>query len=393
MISNVLIVTSEPFPYGMAGTNRVISLAKGFIDQGRSAEVVTYFKYSRQISDNKQAPAFGIYEGIKYSCLFKASGGGGGFLIKIFGGLLRPIKVFAYSIKRIDEKTLVIYYGDKTWPAISLRIVGRIKKTLIIKDETEHPLIRSAHIKGLSRYYYPWFHYRQFDALLVITNYLQKYFVNDLKYDKPVQIVPMIVDLDRFPLRDTGVGNSIVFSGEIDDKKEGITALITAFSRISSRYPELKLDLYGSAINAKETQRLHNLIKDLSLEGKVFVHGYRNRDEMNGILMNARMFVFTRPPSLQATYGFSTKLGEYFATGKPVVLTNVGEVGTYFTDNVNAFICTHETASITLKIAEVLDNYSYALEVGGRGRETVSKYFNNKSEAGKILSTCESLQL
>jgi len=138
---------------------------------------------------------------------------------------------------------------------------------------------------------------------------------------------------------------------------------------------------------------LNNLIKDLSLEGKVSVHGYRNRDEMNTILMNAKMFVFTRPPSLQATYGFSTKLGEYFATGKPVVLTNVGEVGNYFTDNVNAFVCTNEPACIAGKITEVLDNYSYALEVGFRGRETVLKYFNNKSEAGKILDTCESLQI
>ncbi len=392
MISNVLIVTSEPFPYGMAGTNRVISLARGFIDQGRSAEVVTYFKYARQHDNYKQVPASGIYEGIKYSCLFKASGWLSGFIIKAFGGLIRPLKVFAYSIKKIDKKTLVVYYGDKTWPAISLRIACRFRKTLIFKDETEHPLIRSAHIKGPSRYYYPWFHYRQFDALLVITNYLREYFVNDLKFKKPVQIVPMIVDLDRFPHGDAGYGNSIVFSGEIDDKKEGITALLSAYSMISSRYPDLKLDLYGSAINAQEAQRLDNLIKDLSLEEKVFVHGYSNRDDMNRILMNARMFVFTRPPSLQATYGFSTKLGEYFATGKPVVLTNVGEIGTYFADNVNAFVCSYEPDSIALKIAEVLDNYSYALEVGSRGRETVLKYFNNKSEAGKILSTCESLQ-
>lgn len=393
MISKVLIVTSEPFPYGMAGTNRVISLARGIIDQDRSAEVVTYFKYTEYFAGNKQLTARGLYDGIDYSCLFKASGWLGGMMIKIFGGLLRPVKVFTYSLRRIDEKTLVIYYGDKTWPAISLRIAGWIKKSLVIKDETEHPFIRSAHIKGPSRYYYPWFHYRHFDALLVITNYLREYFVNDLKFIKPVQVVPMIVDLDRFPVRNNVTGNSIVFSGEIDDKKEGITALISAYSSISSRYPDLNLDLYGSPVSVLESQRLNNLIKDLSLEGKVTVHGYRNRDEMNTILMNAKMFVFTRPPSLQATYGFSTKLGEYFATGKPVVLTNVGEVGNYFTDNVNAFVCTNEPACIAGKITEVLDNYSYALEVGLRGRETVLKYFNNKSEAGKILDTCESLQI
>jgi len=86
----------------MAGTNRVISLARGIIDQDRSAEVVTYFKYTEYFAGNKQLTARGIYEGIDYSCLFKASGWLGGMMIKIFGGLLRPVKVFTYSLRRID---------------------------------------------------------------------------------------------------------------------------------------------------------------------------------------------------------------------------------------------------------------------------------------------------
>ena len=45
-----------------------------------------------------------------------------------------------------------------------------------------------------------------------------------------------------------------------------------------------------------------------------------------------------RPTNKQAEGGFPTKLGEYLATGNTVVVTNVGEIGEFLHDKVNAFV-------------------------------------------------------
>ena len=49
------------------------------------------------------------------------------------------------------------------------------------------------------------------------------------------------------------------------------------------------------------------------------------------------MLVLARPDNIQAKGGFPTKLGEYLATGNPVVVTKVGEIPNYLIDGVNAF--------------------------------------------------------
>jgi len=384
MISKVLIVTSEAFPYGMAGTNRVISLAKGFISNTTSAEVVTYFKYDDKDS-NRVNPASGIFEDIEYRNIFATSKKHSCRFIRLIHEYCKPIKVFLYSYGRIRSDTLVLYYGDKTWPAVFLKIAARMRKTLLIKEETEHPKVRSRQRRGISRYVYSMIHYRIFDAVLVITDQLYNFFRSGLKYTKPILVVPMIVDVDRFANESPFYSSSIVFSGELNDKKEGLSSLIRAYSLVASKYPSLKLELYGSANNSDQIELIKRLITDLNLEDKVLLHGYRTRDEMTGILMEAKLFVFSRPPSLQATYGFSTKLGEYLATGRPVVVTEVGEINMFLNDRENAYICLPEASSIAAKIVEILDNYDNAKKVGEKGRETAFRYFNNKIETKKIL--------
>ena len=102
-------------------------------------------------------------------------------------------------------------------------------------------------------------------------------------------------------------------------------------------------------------------------------------------LCRARFFVFSRPPSLQAHFGFSTKLGEYLATGKPVIVSQVGEVSRYLIDGANALLCKSEPEEIAAKIIEIQENYDEALIIGQEGRNTSMLHFNNKVETKKII--------
>lgn len=112
---------------------------------------------------------------------------------------------------------------------------------------------------------------------------------------------------------------------------------------------------------------------------------------MTEVFMGSKLFVFSRPPSLQATYGFSTKLGEYLATGKPVVATRIGEIEVFLKDRHNAFLCDPDVDSISDAICEVLDDYDFALKIGNEGRKCSFEYFNNKTETWKLMEQIQNI--
>ena len=58
----VYIITREPFPIGMAATNRIICLAKAFRSAGIDCMVIVF---SRKYKDHS-VPGIGVFEGVPY---------------------------------------------------------------------------------------------------------------------------------------------------------------------------------------------------------------------------------------------------------------------------------------------------------------------------------------
>jgi glycosyltransferase involved in cell wall biosynthesis len=384
-IKEVLIITSEAFPFGMAGTNRMISLGKGFIANGIEVEVISIFKYGKP-NGRIRYQYKGTYEGIRYRNILMPSGKLTGRIIRIIKRNIKSILVFNYLLVNLKRGTFVLYYAPEMLPAVMIRILTKLKKSVFIKEETEHPSIRIKYKSRLYRYIYLNCYYGIFDGLFVITERLHNYFREELNYRKNILLVPMIVDTEKFQPGTCLNNKTIVFSGEYDVQKEGLDILFRAFAMIIKEFPDYKLNLYGKSNDQYHDDQIERLISEENIDSNIKLHGYKTRDELISILQEADILVFTRPPSLQATYGFSTKLGEYLATGKPVIVTRVGEVERYLTDGENAFLCEPNEASIAEKILEIIGDYDYAMEVGARGRTCVMKYFNNKLEAKKIIN-------
>ena len=380
----IIIITSEAFPNGMAGTNRIISLAKGFISNGVQCEVISFYKYAISGADTPN-PTAGNFDGVKFRNVFSSPFKSPHLAVRQFHEFAKPILVLLAGLKSVGRRNVVIYYAEKTWPAVSLKIITSLRRAIMLREETEHPEIRTVGKGEIGKFLYKYLHYRLFDGLLVITQNLADYFRETLDYRKPILIVPMLVDIERFSEVSGEDSQSIVFSGELDDRKEGVTIIIKAFSLISNRYPDLKLDLFGTAPDKSQESSFFSLVQTLKLAHRVTFHGYKDHTFMTGVLCKARMFVFSRPPSLQAHFGFSTKLGEYLATGKPVIVSQVGEISRYLRDNIDAYVCQPDPESISGKIIEIQENYPRALEIGSGGRETATLCFNNKIESAKIL--------
>lgn len=393
MIRKVIVVTSEPFPEGMAGTNRIISLSKGFLSNDIMVEVVgisRYYTPGYHINNSVS----GVHEGIVFSSIFSSLTRIDNFFYRAITEFFKPFLLFFYCLGRVNNETLIFFYSSETLPALSLSLINKIKKSFFVKEETEHPEIRVRNNNIIVRYLYFKIHYKLFDAVTVITQQLYDFFKKDLKFRKLLILTPMVIDFERFIIKDNTEKQAspiknIVFAGVLDDKKEGIGNLINAFAQTLKKFPKITLSLYGEA-DESQLASYKGMCADLGITDNVLFGGYKSRIEMNEILINASLLVFVRPFSLQATYGFSTKLGEYLATGNPVLATEIGEVGKYLINNENAFLCKPEVNSISNMMCMVFSDYKHAVSIGLEGRNCALKYFNNKLETKNMIDKINS---
>lgn len=386
-IEKILIVTNESFPNGMAATNRLISHAKGFIYNNINVCVIVINK--TEIPNQINNPlSKGVFEGVPYQYLYKTTVKSIWKVKRAFDYYLKNIKLFLCILKNCNYQTAILYYCPETLPAISINIASGITKSLFIKEETEFPEVRMSMKSNMKRNIFLKFHYKLFDGILLITEQLVDYFKKEMYFSKPIIHIPMIVDIDRFLTNSQGTENSlqnIVFTGVIDDQKEGINLLLNAFAKAVCHYHDLKLNIYGVHKTKEALIRHMEQINKLGIENQVTFHGYKNREKITKILQNADILIFPRPNSQQAEYGFSTKLGEYLATGKPVITTDVGEICHYLKDKENAFVCKPTENALMGKIIEVKNNPQLAMSVGSQGEKTVQKYFNNKIQSKNII--------
>ena len=89
---------------------------------------------------------------------------------------------------------------------------------------------------------------------------------------------------------------------------------------------------------------------------------------------------------MQDYYGFSTKVGEYLASGTPLITTRWGEVINWLVDGESAYIVEPENVSILADtIIRVFNNPEESRRIGQKGQEVCKKCFDYR-DWSKILA-------
>jgi len=386
-IKKIFFFTTEPFPFGFGGTNRILAYAKGFNTNGIDVEVVCIRRTEKgvKILNNE---INGIYNNIKFRYLSKNTIRSKFLIKRKLDDFFSYIQLLLYSIKELNRNTFSIFYSHRTTPAVILFITNKIRKGVLFKEESEHPEIRSK--SNFSMKVYKTIHYKLFDGFLVISKNLISYIKS--KTNMPIIQVPMLVELDRFNKKDkiNNKSNEIVYTGLIDDKKDGIDILFKAFSEVIKKHKSLELTLYGSAKSEIKLQEFYKLAEKLKIKDLVNFKGRVSRDVITEKLLGAKILVLPRPDSVQAQNGFPTKLGEYLATGNPTIVTNVGEIPDYLIDNKDVYIATpSDVLSFKNKLLEVIEDYPKAKKIGLEGRKTADVQFNSIYQTKKIIHFIE----
>ncbi|MEO6136069.1 MAG: glycosyltransferase family 4 protein [Ginsengibacter sp.] len=392
----IRIITAEPFPIGMANTNRIMSYGKGLAEQNCEV-IINCIKPTESSSKIFNTKTNGTIDGFQFEYTSGNTIISNNYLkrqLDNFRGVLNLCLKILFEKKK-SKTDVLIYYTLSPIVAIFLYLITRFRKVIFLKEESEFPFVYYGNKGKLSRYLID-FHYKLFDGLLLMTNTLIKYFSEEKKITVPYLHVPMTVDFERFnsvQRLQNMANNYIAYCGVLNNEKDGVDILIKAFISLASEFPNLELYLIGDPISEKILQDYKFEIEKNNCSHRVHFTGRVGSAEVASYISNADVLVLPRPKSLQAEGGFPTKLGEYLSTGKPVVVTNVGEISFYLKHELNAYIINPGSIeSLFNQLKSILLNYPQALETGTKGKSVALANFNYKIQALNIFSFIQHLR-
>ena len=212
-----------------------------------------------------------------------------------------------------------------------------------------------------------------YDGIVVISSNLNKYFS---RFAKKLIQVPILCDVSAVSADVKAISYDyklfkICFAGYIDCKKEGFDIMFDALGELNINHPT-DLYLYG-ILSDTERQTLDSLKKRFGVEDRVVYIGNVEPDSLYQEFLKYHLLILPRPMTLQASYGFSTKLSEYLVSGVPVLVTDVSDNSLYIKDKINGFVIPPGSKrAMVNKILEIMSDYnSVARLVAEEARKTV----------------------
>ena len=358
------------FSYGSASSNRLLAYANSAAELGYEVEIVALLR----IDMKNCQPRKGVtIRGLK-PCQIES---------KVLSKLLSPFTTIWFLISEVKKNDRLLLYGSSEY----LPFLVWFKRKQTFFEVTECPDMFKPRIYSWKYYTKLW---KQLQGIFVISNNLKQYFVNHGVHSDNVHVINMIVDSNRFNgiQRNQKVENYIAYCGNINkDGKDGVRDLIASFVRYHERYTDRKLYIIGPIVSKEQKKEYEEYLKlSNALDSVVFTDSI-SPDTIPQYFVDAEMLVLARPNNIQAKYGFPTKLGEYLLSGRPVVLTDVGNITDFLVDGQSAFIAKPgDVKSISDNMLKVSDNPYSANIIANNGKRIALNNFNSLIETKKLLS-------
>lgn len=376
----IAVLCSYEFPVGFASTSRIIAYCSGLKANGVEPEVFTF----RWIADNEGKSISGVVHGIPYKNSHLWHSGRG----KLYKMLIDRPKVKSGAIKNIKKSNL---QQKIDWVLISTDncdlleyYVPKIRKEGIrvafIGDEFPEPmrnqLAENITPKQIKRYKKI---YEKIDARIVMTRSLQDFY-DTVVGPKPTFILPSIIDSSRFALEvsreERKNSNYLCYMGGFDPTSDNLDIMIKAFAKVLNFYPELELHLYGSP-SPHNRQIFERVAADEMISEKVRFMGRASYSEVPSIMAHARVVMTSQPDNMRIRGSFSTKIGEYIASGTPTLVTKIGSIPLYFEHDKNIFFAkVNDIDDYANQILNILADYDHALDVAEIGQKYIKNSFN-----------------
>ncbi len=391
---HIVFLGQNGFPCGYAEIQKLRLLAKSLLYAGCKVTVINRLWILGQCPEGFEPEVSGTFEDIDYIFACGTPHRPLTFLKRNLRRVLSIIKEIL-ALRKLNRKMKIggaIISIGSFWEVIYYRIISLLFSFPIVLSITElftaiypikNPLIRLNALL-LDRYAFRFVHGSM---------PINEFFVENIKkYSsrKPLLKVPVLVDFSRYD----GIIRKpdekyLLFCGSLA-YLEVIFFILRAFDgchTVGETF--LYLVVNGPSYLFSE---LEHAISQVNKKQFVKVFSKLSDAELSHMYVNSYALLIPLRPTVQDRARFPHKIGEYCASGRPIVTTNYGEIQSYFTNSQTAMIASEFNESVYATIMdEILSNPKLADEVGINGKYVAQKEFDYKLYGERIKQFIQSL--
>jgi len=374
---NVVFMGTFPYPQGMAGTKRIQHAIEGL--KGTPNVIMRVIVLTQSSRDNALS---GRHMGIPYQTVM-------GDLVRLRTALLFPLfylrarralkrayraecdnVIYNYGVPNLFN-TGILAYAKSCGYKIVLDVVEDYD-TGMKNSRSLYHLIKVVGIRCLKR------HVKHLTSgIVVISSHLEKKYRGLTNFKRPIHYRPISVDFSFFGAPSIPFGGMVtLFYAGSFGKKDGLFILLDAFDRIATQRANVRLVLTGKAKDDVMRQILSRITSS-PFKNRIDYKGYLDDEAYYDVLNSADIPCMTRIDSPFAQAGFPFKLGEFLATGKPVIASRVSDIAGMLKDGKDVMLVNPgDPNGIVHAVEYLIDNPDKAIAMGERGQEAARRLFD-----------------
>lgn len=377
----------------MASTARVHAYGTGLKNQGQEVHVLLPISLEPHGSKQKNIHHEGFDEnGVHYKYMSGSSLRGNNIIKRQINDQYGYCHTLLYLLKHLrKDDQVIIYEGGWFWQLMCI-IAIHLKGAKVAMELNELPYVFGQQTKKtiakrqrMLKHVFP-----RYDQFIVISDTLQQLAHQYAPKSKVIKVPIIVEDLVGTVAKDKSPFDKpyILHTGTLNQSKDGILGLIEAFGKVCQQ-TDIPLHYLFTGYLEKSPQRdyIKNLLVKYHIEDRVKFLGYLEESELRQYQHHCSLCIINKYKTLQNKYCFSTKLGEYLAFARPVIMTSVGEAMNYLKDGENAYLVEpNDTDSMANKILHILNHPDEAARIGYAGRELAMNVFNCDVQAKRLVS-------
>lgn len=381
---NIVVMGVSCFD-GMASSMRVRNLLEPLI----AKEMISVNNLVYQTDNKEPIGKQGTLNNIK----FKVIGLSGIFSVFsfFFGGLS-----FIRKSKKRGHKNIIYNYNYPDIKNIGFILFARLIGYKVIFDVIEDNNYQ-AHVGLINKFriktsVFLFKYCRHFaDAMIGISDHLYK-LVKKATNDKiPCYLIPITVNLKYFKNVAPVIQKAQlkIFYGGSFGEKDGLEYLISAFDEVSKIHNNIELIFTGLG-HKQDMDKIFAQIEKASNKDRILYKGFLSTDEYYKLLNDCDIFCMTRINSKFANAGFPFKLGEFLASGKAVIATNVGDVPNYLFNDINSLVINPNSVDELIDaLLQFIEDAEKRKVLGAEARKTAERCFDSDVVGRKLVSIFE----
>jgi len=388
----VIIICKEPFPNGAAATKRILCYARALHQENVDCCVLIYRRTEKDKTRNPYPE--GKYQGVHFKYVGKST--------------LKPSHKIPRILAEYHDKKALCRYLKNTLVKGDV-VIGFVNSDI----DFICPLIDIIHSKG-AKYVrelceIPYFGndndalqllikqlFPKCDAFLTISETLTEVARKSKREDASILKVPILVDFNEVDMEDRSNEDIIPFifhAGTLQEQKDGIIGMIRAFAEAKSKYgKEMKLVCTGFPTDSPDKDLILKTIIEENVKKDVIFTGYLKSSQVFDYLSRCTTVIVNKHDNTQNKYCFPTKLGEYLAAGKAVIITDVGEAMNWLKNGENALIVPKENqTAMADAIIKLISDEKLRRRIGEAGKELCRYNFDFRIVAPNLANFLKSL--